>query len=241
MVHPLHQMSACPFRFTTFTKRLLQTNLTWVFLTVGSSVAAAHPVSPTAPELAPEPPQTRTGPKVSVFVGVHHLLGDWGKGLDSGPRIGGSLGGRLSRAFSLNAEFVFDDYRQGDAEDATGAGITFSLVPTFHIVMAQWELLLAPKVGFLTTWSDSQTPDGAGESSATGYMFGANVGAAFNVGPIKLGPLLTFERQTMEQACSQGPGEEGKTCGTVSELRQAAAFRGPSTGNLVSLNFALWF
>ena len=148
----------------------------------------------------PPPPQGHRGLLLSGYLGLHGFVGDSGRGLSPGLRLGGMLGFYASPIVSLNAELSIDVLNPNSDSfdpDSTGARVVFSFSPLIHVPAGNIELVIGPKLGF---WASAITLSDAGSAftgldsiSASGYLVGLNAGLFARVGRIGVGGLLSIE------------------------------------------------
>lgn len=173
---------------------------------------------PYAPPPPPPPPlysgRLRQGLMVMPFLGLHTVSGqeatatqDAAPPRDPGFRLGAAIGGYFSRSFSLGGELAINFINLGkEFEDQyNAAGLSISIVPTFHFDAGQVEFLLGPKLGYHAQ-SYTLSDDNDTGLTVSGGVLGANFGVFWPTGGSAFGILGSYEGHFISETCLRSPG-----------------------------------
>lgn len=159
----------------------------------------------------PPPPSTRPHGHGALlllpYFGVQANEGSTGQDQNAGLRLGGMIGYRANGQFSFNAELTMDVLNPKNAPkgvDLSGVGVDLAFSPLFHFDAGALELVIGPKLGVGVTLVDAVDDVGKIETSATGFVYGANLGAFLPLSNgASLGALVNFEVRNVSQTCTK--------------------------------------
>lgn len=190
------------------------------------------------------PPSTapaRRGLLLLPFLGFNSYQGQTGQGTGVGLRLGTLLGGSVGDMFSANGEITLDVVNQKTApsgyDSASRAQLVLAFSPLVHVPAGTIEVVAGPKLGFWVETADLAVTGFSGvtdTSSASGYVFGLNVGAFGAVSPsMSVGGLISFDVRTVHEYCFMFSGQS-ESCTTDPMFTGAA-------DKVLAINGALLF
>lgn len=159
-----------------------------------------------APAPPPSVPPYRRGFLAMPYLGINIPVGDASDAFDMGFRMGGLFGGHVSPQISLNGEFTLDVFNPKGVPsgyDVTAVAADFAFSPLFHALGDKLDLVIGPKLGFFGFAMGIKDPSGTSmlDESASGMVYGFNLGVFGAVGNMAIGGLLSYTGRHATRVC----------------------------------------
>jgi hypothetical protein len=189
----------------------------------GPAHAQAQPQAQTRQQASAPDVRPPSGPHLVPYVGVSSFLGDSGKGVDPGLRVGALAGGHLTSMFSLNGEITVDFQNWSGGVDHTGINLDMAVSPLVHVPLNNFELVFGPKLG---AWFGADNTsvtlanfDLKSKTTSHGWLAGLNAGGFVSLNKsVELGGLLSFVLRDPTSACTENNQALGPKACTSSGL-----------------------
>jgi len=158
-------------------------------------------------------------PHVGINLPWSDNSGDYTNGISAGALFGVHLNSRFSLNGELNVEFMNPNGYGRPAEQI----VDYTVSPLVHFGSSQRHIVIGMKLGgFSFTRTEYDADSYAEEFSASGLVWGFNVGGFIPIGPIAVGGLVSLIFRRFSNNCSSLSGATGFVCNNGDSIAPAS-------------------
>jgi hypothetical protein len=159
---------------------------------------------------APSEPGFQHGFLAMPYLGLQIPVGNSGDGFNPGFRMGTLLGGHINPMLSLNGEITIDVMNRKNVPsgtDVTEVMVDLLFSPLLHFGTEQIHGFFGPKIGAFGMAGTTKTSGTTTDGSANGWAYGVNLGAAFPIGNMAAGGLVSYVGRHATKVCNKLSGQ----------------------------------